>query len=313
MIPKINSYALQKELLIVAAAVRTGLFDALKNEPMSLEGLSHKTHTDKRALWIVTEALAALGYLYYKESKLNLTKEAYAIFYDKDSEEYSDFSFMHRYNLIATWMRLPEALRSGKPVTGLEKTDKTKDYILAMKHYAKDSAADIARYCLRGLPKRAKVLDVGGGPLTNAAAFIQKGAEVTVLDLPDVIDMMAADLDSKMPVTMIKGDFTKGLPKGPFDLVYLGNVCHLYGEDVNRTLFRNAYDVLKNEAKIVIKDMIRGAGPEPALFAVNMLLHSPDGGTWTFEQYAAWLSDAGFSDPKFEMVNDSQLVSALKR
>jgi SAM-dependent methyltransferase len=313
MMPKIDSFALQKELLIVGAAVRVGLFDILKDDPMTLRELSGRTGTDLRSLWTVTEALIALEYLFYEEAKLKLTDDAYSIFYDKNSTGYTDFSFMHRYNLISLWLRLPEVLRTGKPVSRNKQPEEQEEYIAAMTHYAQGSAKEIAEYCFKGLEENPRVLDVGGGPLTNAKAFAERGARVTVLDLPEVIDMMLPRLEPFMDIKMHKGDFTKGLPQGPYDLIYLGNVCHLNGEETNRKLFIDAFNELKSGGKLVIKDMIRGTGPEPALFAVNMLVYSSEGGTWTFKQYKNWLEEAGFVVSNWEEISQSQLIAATKK
>lgn len=51
--------------LIVGAATKVGLFDAIKNGSHTVQELSEKLNTDYRALWTVTEALAALGYVIY--------------------------------------------------------------------------------------------------------------------------------------------------------------------------------------------------------------------------------------------------------
>ena len=112
---------------------------------------------------------------------------------------------------------------------------------------------------------------------------------------------------------MEKGDFTVGLPKGPFDLVYLGNVCHIYGEKENRKLFIDVSNELDVGGRIVINDMIRGIGPGPSLFAVNMLLNTVSGGTWTYEQYKTWLEDAGFAVSRYDEVAGRQLITATKK
>lgn len=309
----VDTFDLQHEFLIVGAAAQIGLFDAIKDNPLTLEELSNGTASDLRALWTVAEALIALGYLEYQGSKVKLTEEAYTIFYDQNSANYKGFSFMHTYNLISTWLKLPEVLKTGKPAPKKEDPEGLKAFIEAMSHYPRETAAQIAEHCLKGLPHSPRLLDVGGGPLTYATAFAQKGAVVTILDLPEVIDMMIPKLDPNLPISMEKGDFTIGLPKGPFDIVYLGNVCHIYGEKENRKLFSDAANELQSGGRIIINDIIRGTGPDPAIFAVNMLLNTASGGTWTYEQYKTWLQDAGFSVPKFDEVSDNQLIIATKQ
>jgi len=46
----------------------------------------------------------------------------------------------------------------------------------------------------------------------------------------------------------------------------------------------------------------------PALFAVNMLVNTHSGGTWTFEQYQTWLADAGFSTVSRAEVGGRQVI-----
>lgn len=308
--PNTASFQLPQEFLIVGAAVQTGLFEELKNAPCTLEELAMKTKIDQRALWTVVEALVVLEYLEYDDNKVKLSEEADNILFKPSHERYTGFSFMHAYNLMKAWIQLPEVMFSGKPVSKKDAPRHTKDFIRAMSHHARQSALQIADYCLKDLPAGSRVLDVGGGPLTYAIAFAGKGAVVTILDLPEVIDMMQPELDKNLPVKLVKGDFTIGLPAGPYDLVYLGNVCHIYGERENRRLFIDAAKELTPGGRIVINDIIRGTGVMPAIFAVNMLINTPSGGTWTFEQYQSWLNAAGFSAISWEEVAGRQLIKA---
>jgi len=310
--PNIDSFQLPQEFLIVGAAAQTGLFEEIKNNPCTLDELAAKTKSDRRALWTVIEALIALNYLQYEGEKVNLTEEAGNIFFNPEHEQYTGFSFMHVYNITKVWTQLPEVIQSGEPVSKKDGPGPSKDFIRAMSHHARKSAPAIADYCLKGLPANPRVLDVGGGPLTYANAFAGRGARVTVLDLSGVIDMMQPELDSELPIKMVKGDFTEGLPPGPYNLVYLGNVCHIYGEQENRKLFQDAANVLEPGGQIVVNDIIRGTGAAPALFAVNMLVNTPSGGTWTFEQYQTWLADAGFSTTPWEEAGGRQMIKAVK-
>ena len=55
-------------------------------------------------------------------------------------------------------------------------------------------------------------------------------------------------------------------------------------------------------------------GPAPALiFAVNMLVHTDEGDTFTFGELSAWLREAGFVNPRdVEAPGPSPLVLATK-
>jgi 2-polyprenyl-3-methyl-5-hydroxy-6-metoxy-1,4-benzoquinol methylase len=312
--PNPASFQLPQEFLIVGAATKIGLFDAIKNGSHTVQELSEKLNTDYRALWTVTEALAALGYVIYRDNKkIKLSEEAENIFYNPEHSDYTGFSFMHSYNLITSWLQLPDVIKTGRPASKKDKKGHSKNFIMAMSHHAQRSALQVTDFCLSDLPANQKVLDVGGGPLTYAIAFAKKGAIVTVLDLPEVVEMMSLELDDALPINMVKGDFTQGLPEGPFDLIYLGNVCHIYGEKENRKLFIDAAKETIKGGRIVISDMIRGTGIRPAVFAVNMLVNTISGGTWTYEQYKEWLEDAGFSVFPWEELGGVQLIMGIKK
>ena len=299
--------------MIAGAAVKAGIFEALKNKALTQQELATVTGSNQRALWIVTEALISLGYIEHEAGKLKLTEACYSILYDKTSENYQGFAFMHSYYLFSKWLELPQILKTGKPASKTESLEEKRSFIEAMSSYAEEDASEIAAYCLEGLPAGARVLDIGGGPLTNARAFALKGAKVTILDLPEVIEMKESELDPGLSIKMVKGDFTRQLPDGPFELAYLGHICHIYGEKEIRKLFVDVAGKLKEDGRLVINDFIRGTGPSPAVFAVNMLANTDSGGTWTFEQYKTWLEDAGFKVDPYEEVGDEQLIKAHKQ
>lgn len=311
--PDLNKLQLPREFLIVGAAARTGLFDILHKEgALTAEQIARKAEADTRAVWTVMEALVALGYIDRQEKTYKISKTANSMFYEPDSENYTGFSFMHGYNLMERWIRLPEVIKSGKPVPRSRNTNQLKHFLEAMKYNALKSASAIAARCLEGLPKGSTVLDIGGGPLSHARAFAGKGAKVTVLDLPDVVEIMEPEIKKDERITMVKGDFNEGLPEGPFDLAYLGNITHIYGKAANRLLFKRVNKVLNPGGRIAICDFIRGTGEFADVFAVNMLVNTESGGTWTWEQYSSWLKEAGFINLRWEEIGGRQVIFGEK-
>ncbi|MFZ5634605.1 MAG: methyltransferase [Bacillota bacterium] len=300
------------ELLLVGAAVKVGLFDALKDGPLPEDVLAAGIQSDARSLWVVIQALVDAGYLQREGGAVNLTPGARDMFYNPQSDGYTGFSFMHGYELCRSWLSLPEVIRSGRPVKRERTKDSMKSFIMSMALHARKVAPVFARDCLEGLPGGAAVLDIGGGPLTYAREFALLGAKVTVLDLPEVVEMMKPALEGSAGIEMVPGDMTVGLPRGPFDLAYLGNVCHIFNEGENRRIFARAHAVLKDGGRIAVQDFVRGISPRAAMFGVNMLVNTPGGGTWTLEQYREWLSGAGFSGVELKDYGERQLITANK-
>ena len=311
--PDIKSFIVPQEMLILSAAVDTGIIEKLKAKPMSSGELAEVIGADTRAVWVVTEALEALGYLVKEKDKLVLSQEAQDMLYNSKSESFTGFSFMHRYNVIRSWMGLPESIYTGKPYPRERRRESTKYFMSAMGLSARQSSREIAERCLGGEKKGVKVLDIGGGPLTYARTFASLGASVTVLDLPEVVEHMSPELKEKENIKMVPGDFNIGLPEGPFNLAFLGNICHIFGEPENRELFKKVQKALQPGGTIAIVDFIRGTSQMAALFGVNMLVNTTNGGTWTLEEYTEWLGDAGFYDVNLQSSGGRQLITAIKR
>lgn len=305
-------FTVPQELLILGAAVKTGIIEALHSKTMSVEALARKLNCDTRAVWIVTEALAELGYLVRESGGLRLEEHAASKFFDENAPDYTGFSFMHRYNIIKAWIHLPDIIRTGIPYPREKESEDLPFFMASMSRSARQSSAEITGFCLKGYQEGTRVLDIGGGPLTYARAFTSLGAKVTILDLPPVVTYMSSFLSENENIEMVPGDFNHGLPQGPYDLVFMGNICHIIGESGNKELFKKAASVLSKEGKVAIIDFIRGTGPHAAVFAVNMLANTPEGGVWTLEQYSTWLFEAGFGEVTLHEIAGRQLLMAVK-
>ncbi len=140
------------------------------------------------------------------------------------------------------------------------------------------------------------MLDVGGAVGHVARHFSRCGVRATLFDRENVLPMAREFLGSEgADIALVGGDFTQSLPAGPFDLVYLGNVYHIYGPGTNARVTREVFSVLSPGGTIAIQDLVLGRSRRAALFAVNMLQATEDGGVWTEAQYREWLTAAGFA------------------
>jgi len=78
-----------------------------------------------------------------------------------------------------------------------------------------------------------------------------------------------------------------------------GHILHSEGEQ-RRSRLKKAFDALAPGGTIAIAEILVDAnrtGPLPALiFAVNMLVNSDEGDTFSFGEICGWLGDAGFEN-----------------
>lgn len=102
-----------------------------------------------------------------------------------------------------------------------------------------------------------------------------------------------------------------------YDLVLLGHICHSEGAEWSQRLIGKSFDTLKENGKLVIIDYVpdeeRRSRLMPLLMAVNALLGTEEGDTFTFSQYKNWLLNKGFLEAQTVRVDDhSPVIVGLK-
>src|SRR4029077_16855585 len=149
------------------------------------------------------------------------------------------------------------------------------------------------------------VLDLaaGSGVWSIAAAKASPHVTVTAVGWPGIIPItkkvparegvapryrfVAADLHA--------ADFGSG-----HSLATLGHILHSEGKARSRRLLEKTFDALAPGGTIAIAEILVDAdrkGPLPALlFAVNMLVNSESGDTFSFEEITDWLRAAKFGE-----------------
>lgn len=292
-----------REAVVLGTALQNCLIEAVADEARSAPEVAAALGLDERAVYTVLAALVEIGVLEESGEGFRLREEHRALLLDQDAPDYDGGSVVHRLELIRNWSRLPEIIHSGQPVVNRTQSnfDSQTVFIRAMRRMAEDSAGAVAEIVVSGLSEGARILDVGGGPGTNAEAFAARGAHVTVFDLPEVIKQMREHLTAS-GIAVEAGDMNETLPEGPFEALYFGNTSHMYGPDENLRLFERMRTSLVPGGLLVVKELVRGMSDEAALFAVNMLVHTPRGGTYTASEYESWLTEAGYEDVRFEPV-----------
>ena len=141
---------------------------------------------------------------------------------------------------------------------------------------------------------------------------------VTAVDWPGVLDVtrrVAARFGVAERYTFAAGDLATADFGEGHDIATLGHILHSEGERRSRTLLRRTFDALKAGGTIAIQEFLVDPGrtsPTMALiFAVNMLVATDEGDTWSFDEIAGWLREAGFENPRtVESPGPSPLILA---
>jgi SAM-dependent methyltransferase len=286
--------------IVLGVALRDGLLDEVAYSPQPAEDVARRLDFDPRATYVLLSALGELGVLEEDGGQYLLREEHRGPLLEPGHPDYAGGSVVHRCELIVSWGRLGTILRTGEPVEDRTSPDfsGTTTFIQSMRRGARVGAVGVSEAVLSRLPDGPSILDVGGGPGTNAEAFARSGARVTAFDRPEVIELMQEQLRAG-GIETAAGDMNEALPQGPYDAIYYGNTSHMYGPQENRRLFARMRRSLVPGGLLAIREFVRGLSEDAALFAVNMLVLTSGGGTYTAEEYESWLTGAGFAGVEF--------------
>jgi precorrin-6B methylase 2 len=213
----------------------------------------------------------------------------------------------HQAHCLRNWAQLAQVVNTGRPakrmpgIRGEEGAQAA--FIGAMHNVSAPNANEVIR-AVQPLRFR-RLLDIGGASGTWTIAFLRAcpSAQATLFDLPHVILMarrrlVAAGLAQR--VKLVAGDFTRdALPAGA-DLAWVSAIVHQNSRTQNRALFAKVFAALAPGGRIAIRDILmeedRTRPVAGALFAVNMLVATEGGGTFTFAELREDLRAAGFAD-----------------
>jgi hypothetical protein len=283
-------------------ALELDLFSAVA-EGADCGTIASRTHSDARATGILLNALVGMGVLEKKGYLYGNAPET-ARYFDKASPENVRDGMLHNANIWHRWSTLTDVVRGGKPVhvRAEENPNWTKNFIAAMDRNARERAPIVVKAL--GGPDVRRVLDLGGGSAIYSIAFAKAVPEVQceILDLPEVVTLTEqyierAGASSQIKVragSMLTDDYGSG-----FDLIMLNAICHMFSEAQNREIFRRARKTLGPKGRLSVQDFIldpdRTSPLHAALFAINMLVGTDGGNTYTEPDYAGWMQEAGFA------------------
>jgi SAM-dependent methyltransferase len=306
---------------VLLSAIELRLFGLIGEGGHTSAELAGRASTDPRATDRLLNALCAMRLLVKREGRFWNTPESRR-YLDDGSQEFAA-GLGHTASMWHTWSGLTDAVREGRPSLRAAINDRgdawLKPFIAAMHYRAVQQAPQVAD--LIGLDGVARVLDVGGGSGAFAMAFAAKqpGLVAVVFDLPNVLPLTReyiAEADLTCCVTTAVGDYlVDPLPAG-FDLVFLSAVIHSNSAVQNAALVRSCAAALNPGGRLVVLDWVmsddRVAPPAGAFFALNMLVATDHGDTFTDGEIRGWMDGAGLArGPRIDTGNGTSMVVGL--
>ena len=303
---------------VILTAADLDLFTTLDGRPAGAGGLAASLGLDERGTARLADCLVGFGLLGKSSGAYRLT-EAGAPLSSRHPRTILPM-LLHLSHLWDNWSRLGDSVRHGRNPHRDPQARRTgarlRAFIGAMEVVGRETSERIARAYDTGRFRR--LLDIGGGPGIYTAAFLRLNPELraTLFDLPDVVPLAeerlrAAGLIER--VDLVAGDFYAADLPGGSDLALLSAIVHQNSPARNIDLFRKVRRALEPGGLLLIRDHVmnedRTRPALGALFALNMLVCTDGGDTYTFAELESALLEAGFRSAR--LVREGETMDAL--
>src|SRR5205809_1323741 len=314
--------------LSISGGVSSKIFDSLEGDAKTAEQVAAKTGASARALGILMNALVGLGLLKKnRQGKYSLTPESAAFLLSKKPGTHAGFFGTIAPQLISRWLRLSDIVREGRPAVAVnQETEGTEFFsqlvenIIPMSYPAAQRLAEHLK--LSKAKDNIRVLDLAAGSGIWGIALTQKSprVRVTAVDWAGMIPTTKR-ITQKFGVgdrfNYVEGDMLEANFGSGYDIATLGHILHSEGEGRSRRLLRKIFRALKSGGTIAIAEWLVNddrTEPLPSLmFAVQMLVNTEKGDTFSFNEIKNWLEEAGFKKVrKLKAPRHSPLVLATK-
>ncbi len=300
---------------VIGAAAELDVWSVLSECPRTAEALAKILHCDLRALTMLLDAVVALDLLEKEDGRYRVAPELQDWLAAGGQQTLLPM-LLHAGNILRGWSQLAWTVKGGvsppRPASIRGAAADRESFIAAM-HAISGPMADGLVAQLQPLHFR-HLLDVGGASGTWTLALLRAvpNATATIFDLPDAIEQAQQRL-SESPlagrVSLAAGNFyVDDLPRGA-DFAWVSAICHQHSRQHNRELFGKVFAALAPGGRIALRDVVmepdRTRPRDGALFAINMLVNTESGGTFTFPEYAEDLQAAGFEKPVLAVKHDA--------
>jgi precorrin-6B methylase 2 len=290
---------------VYGAAADLDLFDTLAGGTCTAKKLARKLRCDLRGVVILLDALVALRLVIKQAERYSLPDGA-AAFLTSDGPHSILAMAQHQANCLRNWAQLAKVVKTGQPAKRMPSVRGAEGdaaaFIGAM-HNVSAPVADQVIHALKPL-RFHHLLDIGGASGTWTIAFLRAcpSARATLFDLPHVIPMARRRLRKAglgRRVRLVSGNFMQDALPHSADLAWVSAIVHQNSRVQNRALFAKIFQALAPGGRIAIRDILmeetRTQPVAGALFALNMLVATEGGGTFTFGELRKDLATAGFT------------------
>ncbi len=292
---------------VLLSAAELDVFTLLAERRLSAEQVATAIGGDPRGAAILLDALVAMGLLEKTDGSFHCPPDVAALLSTRSPTSVLPM-VMHAATLWNRWSDLTPVVRHGwqsarasaPPAPGQQE-----HFIGAMHVIGRSLAASVIASL--DLGHVGRLLDVGGatGTYTQALLEAYPRMQATLFDLAPVVEMARRRLGEcglLARVRLVAGDFYRDELPPDHDAALLSAIIHQNSPEQNADLYRKIHRALTPGGLLVIRDHVMSAeGTQPpagALFAVNMLVGTPGGRSYSYEEIRDELLGAGFESAR---------------
>lgn len=256
--------------------LKFGILDLLRDSDkgMTVEEISSKTNLSKYAVTVLLEASLSIGTVLIdpENDRFQLSKTGWFLITDPATRVNIDFN--HDVNYIG-WFNLEEALLEGKPAglrhfgdwptvyEGLSSLpDQVKKSWFGFDHFYSDNSFEEALKIVFD-NKPTTLLDVGGntGRWATKCVTYDPDVEVTILDLPQQIEMMKATTADLKDADRIKGsginllDETSAFPTNKnWDAIWMSQFLDCFSEEEIVSILKRSAKAMTDNSRLYVME-----------------------------------------------------------
>jgi len=289
---------------VLSLSVRAGLFEVLKDNPMSVSETAHALQWETKAAMLVMESLTIGGYLECANQRYTPSEEG-RTWCLRQSPQYLGHLIRYFDTLTARWDHLEQSFHNGGPVQPYyaEFGDKEwEEYVLAMRDLARLLLPTLMRHLDLGKDPRS-LLDLGGSHGSYAMECCREypGLAAIVMDFPPALRITSTLVKAGGMVARIR--LVEGnILLDPFppeqDAVFMFNILHGFKPEEDRRLIARAFDALRDGGTLYILEQFRmeKGGSRlsrfiPLMVGLN-LLNEIGGCVYSTEEVREWCAAA---------------------
>ena len=314
--------------LIIESACRYKLFDQLEAGPKTAEELAAAAGVSLRGTRAIANALVGIDLLTKDaQGRYSLTPESATFLVSTKPSYLGRLVYHTSVQILPRWQKLPEVVANGQPAGGVNQHEGGAEFfqqfvedLFPLSYPAAQALAAELRIAQAGAPVSVLDLAAGSGVWSIALAQASPRVRVTAVDWPEVLQVtrrVAARSGVADQYTFVEGDLGLADFGSGHNVATLGHILHSEGEARSKELLAKTFAALAPGGTIAIQEFLvdneRAKQTMGLIFAVNMLVATDQGNTFSFEEIAQWLTATGFKNPRtIASPGPSPLILATK-